>query len=901
MKVVFKNNNRRLIGISMLLCLSIFQVTLGQAQKKNLLFIITDQQRYDAMSIAGNTVLQTPNLDRLAQQGAYFKNAYTPMAVCGPTRSSILTGHTVENTGVNTNDKTYDYQEEGLMTMSTFDEILSENGYHCEYYGKWHALSSHAAVYQNPVLESNNGNSVFGSGGQTHIWRDDLSTLGAIPAPGDGEFIDGMSRWPYVADPLDKYYGKSYQELQDENLKHIQPDQHGKLLLDSEYTMTAFQGKQTLEAIERLKDETFSITCSFHFPHSPMVLPEPYYSMYPVDGMVVPGSISDNMQNSPYLNSNSRLNNTEYADPDKIKYMISNYYGLITEVDDWVGKILNKLDELGLTDDTLIIFTSDHGEMLGAHGMREKNVFYEESAHIPLLVSSPGDIEAGKTIEGYTSLIDLFPTILDYLKVPEHESNGTSLRGLIEGIDQVHGQYVVNEWNTRGDQDPNYMIVKDGWKLFMPYSISSTVLNAMYDLNTDPLEMNNLLGNNPDRSLHQDKAEELRANLVEWLEKNKSIHSYSVGKRDLLNGGKSTGNNASFVSQEVPDLEAGNTIAVSITMKNTGSTAWTQEGNFKLGSQSPEDNKIWGLDRVNLSVDENIEPNAEKTFTFEIVVPNSDGIYNFQWQMIQEGEEWFGSKSAIQQFTLGDPGSYLDVCDEKIDWKSSAGLLVNTIDKQQGTGCIEFAGSGTDVFKKVFSTSYDANGTESGTVLQFWYYVSDPSQFQSSNQVEIGSSGRPDDNEYSWNLGSSLSAGWNFIQLNTKVAGKIGNPDLSAINWFRLYRKKNGSVTTRIDAIQLLGENGLSLNDFNQKEDFRIYPNPVESDLYFDFSLTKSTKISITIVNLFGQVVSKSLNNHVLNPGSHNLKIPLGHLKTGAYIAKINIDGMASTKKIVIK
>ena len=179
--------------------------------------------------------------------------------------------------------------------------------------------------------------------------------------------------------------------------------------------------------------------------------------------------------------------------------------------------------------------------------------------------------------------------------------------------------------------------------------------------------------------------------------------------------------------------------------------------------------------------------------------------------------------------------------------------------------------------------------------------MSDPSQFQSSNQVEIGSSGRPDDNEYSWNLGSSLSAGWNFIQLNTKVAGKIGNPDLSAINWFRLYRKKNGSVTTRIDAIQLLGENGLSLNDFNQKEDFGIYPNPVESDLYFDFSLTKSTKISITIVNLFGQVVSKSLNNHVLNPGSHNLKIPLGHLKTGAYIAKINIDGMASTKKIVIK
>jgi hypothetical protein len=443
--------------------------------------------------------------------------------------------------------------------------------------------------------------------------------------------------------------------------------------------------------------------------------------------------------------------------------------------------------------------------MLGSHGMREKNVFYEESAHIPLMISCPGDIEAGKTIEGYTSLVDLFPTILDYLEVPEHESDGTSLRGLIEGTDEEHGQYVVTEWNSSGDKDPNYMIVKDGWKLLIPYSITSTVINAMYDLNTDPLEINNLLGNNPERSQYLNKAEDLRTSLLEWLAKNNSVHYYSVSQRDLLNGGGPTGNNASFVSQVVPTLEADNTYTVSITMKNTGTTTWTPEGNFKLGSQSPADNKIWGLDRVNLSVDESVEPNAEKTFTFEIIVPNSDGIYNFQWQMAQEVEEWFGGKSAIQQVVLGDPGSYLDVCDDKTDWKSSAGLLLNTTDKQQGTGCIEFTGSSTDEFKKIFSTPYDADGTESGTVLQFWYYVSDPSLLESSNQVEIGSDGKSDSNEFNWRL-KDLTSGWNFIQLNTSDAGKIGNPDLSAINWFRLYRAKSGSVTTRIDAIQLLGE-----------------------------------------------------------------------------------------------
>ena len=144
------------------------------------------------MSIAGNAVLQTPNLDRLGEQGAYFKNAYTPMAVCGPTRASILTGSTVENTGVNNNGKTYGYQEEGLMTMPTFDEILSENGYRCEYYGKWHAPSSHTDIYKNPVLEAQNENSIFVSGVQANMWRAELKTLVTIRTRGVGEVSGGV-------------------------------------------------------------------------------------------------------------------------------------------------------------------------------------------------------------------------------------------------------------------------------------------------------------------------------------------------------------------------------------------------------------------------------------------------------------------------------------------------------------------------------------------------------------------------------------------------------------------------------------------------------------------------------------------------------------------------------------
>ena len=425
------------------------------------------------------------------------------------------------------------------------------------------------------------GHSVFGSGGQSRIYRDYLSGLGSIPPPGDGEFVDGISKYPYFANPLDRYYGKSYQELQDSNLKHAQPDQHGELLMDKEHTMTAFQARQVLEAIERLKDTTFSITCSFHFPHSPMLAPRPYYGMYPLENMLPPESIDDDMQNSPYKNSNGRNNRTEYADPAKIKYMISEYYGLITEIDDWVGQILDKLDELGLAENTLVIFTSDHGEMLGAHGMREKNVFYEESAHIPLLISSAGQVPAETTVEAYVSLIDLYPTILDYLGVPEHPSDGKSLRGLIEGTDTLHGSYVVTEWDR--ENSPNYMVVKDGWKLIIPYTIKSQVINTMYDLNSDPHEMNNLLGTHPDRALYLEKAEELRSCLLEWLAEKNSVHHYSVSQRDLLNGGRPTGNNAEFISQEVPGLIPGDTVAVNITMKNSGTSIWTRKRTIQTG------------------------------------------------------------------------------------------------------------------------------------------------------------------------------------------------------------------------------------------------------------------------------------------------------------------------------
>ncbi len=117
----------------------------------NLLIIMTDQQRFDAISFAGNTILQTPNMDRIAKEGVWFTNAHTPCAVCAPARASILTGCTLENTKVISNNEAYDTETPGIMTMDTYDEILAKNGYTCEYHGKWHSPMPHAEVYNNPV------------------------------------------------------------------------------------------------------------------------------------------------------------------------------------------------------------------------------------------------------------------------------------------------------------------------------------------------------------------------------------------------------------------------------------------------------------------------------------------------------------------------------------------------------------------------------------------------------------------------------------------------------------------------------------------------------------------------------------------------------------------------------
>lgn len=250
--------------------------------------------------------------------------------------------------------------------------------------------------------------------------------------------------------------------------------------------------------------------------------------------MIPPVSISDPMDNTPYIHENGRSKLPQYADPEKIKYMIANYYAFVKEIDVWVGKILDKVDDLGLAEDTLIIFTSDHGEMLGAHGMREKNVFYEESVRIPLLMRFPGRIRAGSVVDAPVSQINLYSTIQDYLGSEKHESDGETLRRFIEKQSKEKDPYAVSEWNWRGPVQPNLMVRTREWKYFIPNTADSKVMNVLYDLKNDPLEMNNLIGKNPDKEKSRKQAEYMKSLLVEWLKKTNSPHLAEVMKRDAV-------------------------------------------------------------------------------------------------------------------------------------------------------------------------------------------------------------------------------------------------------------------------------------------------------------------------------------------------------------------------------
>ena len=523
-------------SLSLLWLLS-FLPALALAEKPvNVLFIITDQQRWDTLGCMGNKIIKTPNLDRLAAEGARFTRMYSSCPVCVPARTVILTGQSCETNRIITNEE---INREDLPDLLSFDQILFKHGWHGEYYGKWHSPYRYALDYVNGVRWVNGPpppgtRADLNEGKAFAKYLDEHVPLRALQP---GEQLANLYNRPYRPDPLDGAYG-----LPPEQVQKIMRDRkaaaaqqigqgfsYGCLDVPPEHTLAAWTVKEGLEALDRLKDGPFSLTVSIGPPHPPMVLPKPYYGMYPPEDMPVPASNNDSREESPYFKSGSAP--ASYHDKDKIRQMISDYYGMITLNDDWIGKLLGKLDELHLSENTLVVFTADHGEMLGDHGMLSKFVFYEGSAHIPLLMRLPGRIKAGTVVDAPVAQMDLFSTILDYCGIAGQKSEGDSLRPWIEGRGKT-GRVIVSEWN--GTAVPGYMVTDGRWKLMFGRGLAARARDALFDLETDPLEMKNLLAVEADRTANQVQAERLKQSLLDWLTRNNSTHVEEVRARSIV-------------------------------------------------------------------------------------------------------------------------------------------------------------------------------------------------------------------------------------------------------------------------------------------------------------------------------------------------------------------------------
>ena len=256
-----------------------------------------------------------------------------------------------------------------------------------------------------------------------------------------------------------------------------------------------------------------------------------------------------------------------------------------------------------------------------------------------------------------------------------------------------------------------------------------------------------------------------------------------------------------------------------------------------------------------------------------------------------------GGKMATSAITVNQRSvkNLISNCDTTTGWTSSNSLTVNTVDKKEGTGCLQSVGAKTDDFKGVFSPPINTGVTVAAGRLQFWYYVSDVSLFTSSNQIEFGSGGKADINEFNWDIGTLVN-GWNLITLPFSSAGVSGGtPDLSAINWMRIYHFKTGSVTTRLDQIVILDGSVSAVEDVSETAPGKIptgygllqnYPNPFNPSTTIRYQLPVSSHVTLEVYDVLGQVVATPVNG-TRGAGYHTAVFDGSDLSSGIYYARM--------------
>lgn len=441
--------------------------------RPNILILCTDQQRFDALRCAGNEHIHTPNIDRLAQQGTLFERCYVQNPVCAPSRATLMTGRYPHNHGLWANGV-------GLPAGNTlFSKVLADSGYDCGLVGKFHLASC------------------FGV--RTERRHD-----------------DGFRVWRWAVDP----YPRSSQNEYHRWLRVVRPDlwdaattPGSGLTFDTmptEFHYSRWIGNETIEFLEtgRELDKPFLFIANFFDPHHEFGAPQEYLDRYEPADLPAPVTRDRELDDKPaVLREASRRSYAGHArgfaeyTAEEVQQVRQAYYAMVTLVDDEVGRILTALDNTGQADDTIVVFTSDHGEMLGDHQLMLKGpMMFECAVRVPLIVRWPGALPSGQCRDELVQWVDLAPTLLEAAGAPPLEhAQGASLLPLLRGEQVAWRDWALSEYRNSGHPyDPvvhTTMLRWQDWKVIVHHADDSGPRprgGELYDLRSDPDELHNL-------------------------------------------------------------------------------------------------------------------------------------------------------------------------------------------------------------------------------------------------------------------------------------------------------------------------------------------------------------------------------------------------------------------------
>jgi choline-sulfatase len=420
-------------------------------KKPNILFLMSDDL-CTALSGFGHPQCKTPNLDKLANRGIKFERAYCQYPVCGPSRTSILTGHYPNATGTLTN-RTSGFRG-SYPDLVSMPQLFRKNGYYSARVGK---------LYHMGVP----GDMLMGLPG-----RDDpLSWDQAINIKAPEQHADGIKE---DLSPKVKSFGMKFFSVKakgDDNVHH-----------------DGMAAQKAIQLLGQLTDRPFFLAVGMVRPHVPLVAPADYFKPYKPKHMQLPDVPADDLGDVP-KSAKTQTNAVKYGmNIKQQRKVLSSYYASVAFMDAQVGKILDELDRLGLSDDTIVVFSSDHGYNLGQHTCWQKLSLWEDSVRVPLIVSVPwmknSKAESKKVVE----LIDLYPTLADICGLkPPADLPGTSLRPLIENSDST-GWKEKSAYTVSHQKGESLRTAR--WRYTVWDKGQAGV--ELYDHKKDPGEFNNL-------------------------------------------------------------------------------------------------------------------------------------------------------------------------------------------------------------------------------------------------------------------------------------------------------------------------------------------------------------------------------------------------------------------------